>query len=72
MHWPAISPDLNVIENLWGILKQRIHYDAIRGSDNLYNEAVKACGEITVDTVNRPIADFDPRIRECKETNGSA
>ena len=70
MHWPAMSPDLNVIENLWGILKQRIPYDAIQGPEDLYKEAVKAWEEITVDTINASIADFGPRIRACKEVGG--
>ena len=70
IHWPAMSPDLNVIENLWGILKQRIPYDAIQGPDDLYNEAVKAWEAITVDTINASIADFGPRIRACKEVGG--
>lgn len=70
MHWPAMSPDLNVIENLWAILKQRIAYDAIQGPDDLYNEAVKVWGEITLETINASIADFGPRIRTCREVDG--
>ena len=70
IHWPAMSPDLNVIENLWGILKQQIPYDAIQGPDDLYTEAVKAWEAITVDTINASIADFGPRIRACKEVGG--
>ena len=70
VHWPAMSPDLNVIENLWGILKQRIRYDVIKGPDDLYNEAVNVWDQITIETINASIADFGPRLRTCREVNG--
>jgi transposase len=35
MNWPPFSPDLSPIENLWAILKQRIHSVAVVSKEEL-------------------------------------
>ena len=69
-HWPASSPDLNVIENLWAILKRQMKYSDCHNLDAMYSEAVRAWEEIPMHVVNRLIDDFLPRLRTCEALNG--
>lgn len=41
MKWPAQSPDLNLIENLWEIINRKIRKVAIRYKDQLFEEVQK-------------------------------
>ena len=49
MNWPANSPDLDPIKNLWSILKLRVHENGLqfRSKDDLWREIVNVSREIT-------------------------
>ena len=64
-HWPACSPDLNVIENLWAIFKKCINFGAIHDADSMFEEAVRAWNNIPIETVDKLTADFEPRLDAC-------
>ena len=38
MDWPAYSPDLTAIENLWAILKRKLHTDTFNKVQELNNK----------------------------------
>ncbi len=59
LDWPANSPDLNPIENLWGIAKRRMRDTRANNADDL--TAIKATwASITPEQCHRLIA-FMPR-----------
>ena len=70
LHWPAMSPDMNVIENLWAILKSSMRYDAITNEESLYNEALRVWNDVTIEIVNAMISDFQPRMQACLAVQG--
>ena len=39
--WPARSPDLNIIENCWGVLKQRLERYQCATLDDLWEKTEK-------------------------------
>jgi hypothetical protein len=69
LHWPAHSPDLNVIENLWAILKSKIIQYQSKTSEDLWTAAQLAWNEITIEEINHLIEDFDNRLK-CVEALG--
>ena len=69
-HWPANSPDLNVIENLWGIVKRQVDYSVVKDADSLYEEAKRVWESVDLQTINKLIKDFDPRLKACLALRG--
>ena len=69
--WPGNSPDLNPIENLWSILKQRL--DELPQSNNLENlkKSLKmAWSNIDPSCLENLVAGMPNRIRKRLELEG--
>ena len=82
MSWPAQSPDLNPIENLWHILKGKFHerFTDIRCSLSKSQNAIEkygdilreVWGEINRDVVGNLIRSMPGRVQAVIEANGGA
>jgi hypothetical protein len=74
MEWPPYSPDCNPIENLWAVLKRKIH-------EHSYSNKAEVVAEILRQWYNDQhlssccirLSDSMPnRVRECLKSRGSA
>lgn len=70
--WPANSPDLNIIENIWGIIVQNIYKEIKSFStiNELKNAILKSWELITMDTVNNLYNSFFDRIIKVHSNGG--
>jgi hypothetical protein len=69
--WPARSPDLNLIEQLWAKIKDMIPLDNIRTQQELDNAIITIWNSIDVDTINNLVWSFPARIQTCLNLNGN-
>jgi transposase len=73
IEWPAKSPDLNVIENCWQILKTHVYENG--GVKNVSQlrvkiEAAQQQFNASPDVGNRIYSSFGKRVLQCYEKNG--
>ena len=75
--WPAKSPDLNVIENLWAELKRRLeehevfdHLKNKKSVEKLYAAAQRHMKRLSCEYTNGLVACFNRRLRKCIELKG--
>jgi transposase len=68
--WPASSPDLNPIENIWGILKARVDRRKPQNKQELISFALEEWDGIAMDIVRRTIESMPNRIAEVIEKQG--
>lgn len=64
MEWPPYSPDLSPIENLWAILKNKVHKSVFRTSQELmtklteiwnHNESLKSSCQVLINSMPQRI-----------------
>lgn len=75
MKWPAQSPDLNAIENLWDHLDREIRKEnngRFESKEALVEAAQRAWNNISQDYVNKLISSMPRRCAEVMKNNGYA
>ena len=72
--WPPCSPDLNIIENVWRIIKQRIgSYDmVITTLDDMKKAVQHEWNEVKQEEIDNLVATMPSRIKQCKDREGNA
>ena len=69
LEWPAYSPDLNPIENLWTILKQRLRKQTVFW-ENLEEKVYEIWNEIDADVVRNLYENYTTRLLDVKKAKG--
>jgi hypothetical protein len=72
LHWFANSPDRNVSENLWVILKRGMTTQDSGTVDELWEEVRKAWNNIPFGQINRLVESFDSRIQGAMVRHGES
>uniref|UniRef100_A0A8C6KFX3 Tc1-like transposase DDE domain-containing protein n=1 Tax=Nothobranchius furzeri TaxID=105023 RepID=A0A8C6KFX3_NOTFU len=71
LDWPANSPDLNPIENLWGIVKRRMQYARPNNAEELKTTIRATWALITPEQCHRLIESMPRRITAVIEAKGA-
>ena len=69
LEWPTYSPDLNSIENLWAILKQRLRKQTFFW-ENLEENVYEIWNEINPDVVRTLYENYTNRLLDVKKAKG--
>jgi transposase len=72
LKWPACSPDMNPIENLWGILVRRVYAEnkQYQSVNELQIAIIQAWEGIQVDTLRQLVRSMPNRLFELIQSNG--
>ncbi len=70
IEWPPYSPDLNPIEQLWGIVKKKVSQRAPFGRDEISRVIKEEWDAISMQTVRNLIDSFPKRLREVIRKKG--
>jgi transposase len=69
--WPACSPDLSPIEQIWGAMKHQINITAATaGPESFFNEILRIWNAIPISTVNNYMNSLKPRIWALEDLQG--
>lgn len=72
LKWPAQSPDLNPIENLWDIVDRKINRDCCKTPNELFRQAEIAWNGISDETLSNLIESMPRRCEEVLKNKGYA
>lgn len=72
LDWPAISPDLNPIENVWGLLARKVYENGhqFSSSSELKRKIQQAWSQISTSTLQTLINSMPDRLFEVIKNNG--
>lgn len=70
MEWPSQSPDLNPIENLWKIIKDKRKSIKATSKEDLMNKVRQIWNETSLQTLQKLVESMPERIKAVIENNG--
>ena len=64
MEWPPYSPDLNLIDNMWSIIKHKVYANGKQFSskNELWNAIQSAANDISADEISKLTSSMDRRL----------
>lgn len=68
--WPAQSPDLNIIENVWAFVKSKRLFNKDRKRDDTIQEVTGIWSKLTVDFAQSLVASIAARLQAVIDENG--
>ncbi len=71
LDWAANSPDLNPIENLWGIVKRKMRYKRPKNADELKATVKETWASIQYQQCHKQISSMPRRIEEVIKAKGA-
>ncbi len=71
MDWPSMSPDLNPIEHLWGILKQNVEERKVSNIHQLRDIVMEEWKRTPEATCEALVSSMPKRLKAVLENNGS-
>ncbi|KAJ3452690.1 transposable element tc1 transposase [Anaeramoeba flamelloides] len=71
-NWPPNSPDLNPIENLWGIMEKRISLEAPKTEKKLEATVRRVWKNIEWGVIENLVSSMEKRLRLVVEHNGES
>lgn len=69
--WPARSPDLSPIENMWAIIQKRVDVYGPSDAEELWQFVKRAWDEIDMAIVKKLCGSFPGRLRKCIRVGGN-
>ncbi len=70
MDWPSMSPDLNPIEHLWDILKQKVEERKVSNIHQLRDVIMEEWKRTSVTTCEALVNSMPKRLKAVLENNG--
>ena len=71
LHWPAVSPDLNVIENIWDIIDKKLTKCHPTSVNDLQLMILKLWTETSAQACTDLVQSMTRRIKKCIQVRGS-
>lgn len=68
--WPANSPDLNIIENLWPVLKERVYMRSFRTEQGLFRIVKEEWDKIELREIRKLVQSVPDRLQQVLDRDG--